>query len=670
MNLNPKQLEAVENISGPLLILAGAGAGKTKTITERVVQIIKSGIAPKNILCVTFTNKAASEMSERILARLKEEGLIENYEQYIWLNKNLPTIKTFHSLGLMILREQAKRLGLNKDLSVLATSDVNQLIKEILINLGLDPKIHDVGKIRNAISREKSANSTPEEYLKKVANYNMEIILKVWKNYNLELKKRGVVDFDDLILKPAELLKTNPEIRKFYQDKFKYIHIDEYQDTNNAQYELIKDILDNKECNLCVVGDVDQNIYSWRGANLKNILNFEKDFPNGKVVLLEENYRSTQNILNLANLSISKNKARFPKNLFTNKSVGEEIEVCPAFDEKSEAMFVTNKIQELINKQNIETKNIAVLYRTNFQSRILEESFLKANIPYNLLGVKFFERKEVKDVMSYLRSSLNRDNLSDLKRVFETPKRGIGKASILKVFAKDNTSLSAKVQQKVSETFDLLDKIAYHIQDNLLPLSQIITLIIKDSGIEEELLASANSEDLERLENIRELVTLTKKFDTIPAKEAYELFIDESSLRSDQDDTDNQNGVKLMTIHAAKGLEFDFVFLLGLEEDLFPHIDIGNRKKSLEEEEEERRLFYVAITRAKLKLYLCYAEMRTIYGEKRINVPSTFLEEVEALPAEAVIYHDTYYGEGVNSKDMSRKYHNFLDIDDDYDSIF
>lgn len=569
----------------------------------------------------------------------------------------------------MILREQSKYLSLNKDLNVLSPSDINQIIKEILINLNLDPKIHDLSKIRNSISREKSSNHTPNDYEKKVANYNMEIILKVWKNYEIELKKRNSVDFDDLILKSAELLKNNLEIRKYYQNKFKYIHIDEYQDTNNAQYELIKDLLNEKECNICVVGDIDQNIYSWRGANLKNILNFEKDFPSGKVILLEENYRSTQNILNLANLSISKNKARFPKNLFTNKSSGEKIEICPNYDEKSESDFIINKIKYLIKEQNIETKNIAILYRTNFQSRVLEEAFLKANLPYNLLGTKFFERKEIKDIISYLRSSLNRDNLNDLKRVFETPKRGIGKATILKVFAKDMNSLSNKAKQCVAETFKFLDKIALNINQNLKPLSEIIVIIIKESKIEEELLSSANSEDRDRLENIRELVTLTKKFDTLEAKEAYNIFLDEVSLRSDQDDESDNAGVRLMTIHAAKGLEFDYVFIIGLEEDLFPHIDIGNNKKSLEEEEEERRLFYVAITRAKQKLYLCYAEMRTIYGEKKINIPSEFLEEVDELPSSAVIYNEIYYSE-TSIDNKKNKYRNLLNFDEDLEDIF
>lgn len=668
-NLNEKQLEAVEMTHGPLLILAGAGAGKTKTITERVVQIIREGVEPRNILCVTFTNKAAKEMSERILSRLKEEKMVEEVEKNIWFNVHLPTIKTFHSLGLSILREHGKDLGFTKNLTVLDTSDTNQIIKSILIDLNLDPKIHDASKIRNAISREKTAWQTVDDYAKKVASYKMEIIEKVWRNYDIELKKQASVDFDDLIIKTIELLKSNESIRKYYKDKFKYIHIDEYQDTNNSQYELIKELLNEEEKNICVVGDIDQNIYSWRGANLRNILNFEKDFPDGKVVLLEENYRSTKNILDLANISIQKNKARFPKNLFTNKSIGDEIEICPTFDEKAEADFVVKKIKEIVQEKKVELKDIAVLFRTNFQSRILEEAFIKNDVAYNLLGTKFFERKEVKDVMSYLRASQNRNNLSDLKRVFETPKKGIGKATIIKIFSGEINSLSASARQKVDLVFEFLDKIKNEIENGEKTLAEIITFIIKESGIEEELLYGS-SEDKERLENVRELVTLTKKFDTLHPGEAFAIFIDETSLKSDQDDEGKVNGVRLMTVHSAKGLEFDYVFVVGLEQDLFPHIDIGNSKKSLEEEEEERRLFYVAITRAKKKLYLCFAEMRTIYGEKRVNIPSEFLEDANELKDDQVIYHDIYYMNDICDKETKSKKRVWEFGDDEWEEDF
>lgn len=661
MNLNDKQLEAVETINGPLLILAGAGAGKTKTIVERVVNIIKNGIEPENILCVTFTNKAAKEMLSRIIERLREENLIENGINY-FINKNIPTIKTFHSLGLQILKENGQSLGFNKNLSILDTNDTLQIIKEILNSLSIDTKLYEPSKIRNIISKEKSSSNTPDDYSKKIANYTMEIVEKAWRLYDKELKKRVAVDFDDLIIKTIELLRSNHSVKEFYRKKFKYIHIDEYQDTNNSQYELIKELI-NDEKNICVVGDIDQNIYSWRGANLQNMLNFEKDFPGGKVVLLEENYRSTQNILNLANNSIEKNKVRFPKNLFTNKETGEPIEICPAFDEKKEAENIINNIKILLKNENINLKDIAILFRTNFQSRILEEYFLRANIPYKLLGTKFFDRKEIKDIMSYLRFSKNRENITDLKRILEFPKRGFGKTSLLKIFSNDIKDISYSLQEKLKETQNLLDKIAKKIENNEDKLSEIIMFTIKESEIEEELM-NGSDEDRERLENIRELVSIAKKFDNLNANIAFDTFIEEASLRSDQDDDENNiEGVKLMTIHSAKGLEFDYTFIVGLEQDLFPHINIGNKKRTAEEEEEERRLFYVAITRAKKKLFLSYAEARTIYGERKINIPSEFLEDVNTLDESAISYNQTFYGENNDfiNKSKNKKSFSFFD---------
>jgi DNA helicase-2/ATP-dependent DNA helicase PcrA len=661
ISLNEKQLEAVQTIHGPLLILAGAGAGKTKTITERVIQIIKSGVEPENILCVTFTNKASKEMLERILMRMQDENLIDKFTNLsdfkIHRGIGAPTIKTFHSLGLSILKEHGKELGFHKNLSILDSSDTSSLIKNILVNLGLDPKVHDASKIKNAISREKSNWQSVEDFAKKVASFNMEIIEKVWRQYEIELRKQGAADFDDLIIKTVELLQKNENVRKYYQNRFKYIHIDEYQDTNNSQYELVKCLIDENTKNLCVVGDIDQNIYSWRGANLKNILHFEKDFPGAKVILLEENYRSSQNILTLANVSIQKNKARFPKNLFTNKKEGEKIEVCPTFDEKAEADFVAKKILEL-KRGGEDLKEIAILFRTNFQSRILEEAMIKNNVPYNLLGTKFFERKEVRDVMSYLRSSQNRNNLADLKRVFETPKKGIGKTTVAKIFSGQEKELSFAVLEKVKSVYNFLENINDAIQNNTKKLSEVMNMIIVDSGIEKELL-EGGSEDKDRLENIRELVTITKKFDDIKTNEALEIFLEESSLKSDQDDDDvNKNGVRLMTIHASKGLEFNYVFLVGLEQDLFPHMDIGNKKKSLEEEEEERRLFYVAVTRARRKLFLCFAEMRTIYGDKKINLPSEFLEDVNELDESQVNHNDIYYQNAIENSSAFQRLKN------------
>lgn len=634
VSLNQAQQDAVLYTEGPLLIVAGAGAGKTKTLTERIVTIIKKGTDPRNILAVTFTNKAAKEMRERIIGRLEEERVIEKENPY----HHTPVIKTFHSLGLMMLSEQSDKLGLLRHPTILDQSDSLSIIKRAVEQLGLDPKINDPSKIRTIISREKGDFVSQSEYQKKVATAQMDIVATVWRIYEEELKRQRAVDFDDLIVRAVYMLEEYEEIRKYYQHRFKYIHVDEYQDTNGAQYAFIKLLVNNDTNNICVVGDTDQNIYSWRGANIRNILNFEKDFPGGKVVLLEENYRSTGNILALANTAIKKNTVRTEKNLFTSQGEGDKIDIKPCWDEESEAQMLARSCKSLI-KEGVDPEEIAILYRANFQSRILEEGFLKENVPYNLLGTKFFERKEIKDVMSYLRAALNRESQADLRRVFETPKRGIGKVTIAKLFAGEE--LSGKVSEKINHVFTFLDTIIERLKTE--PLSHVISMIIVDSGMEKEML-EGSSEDRERLENARELVSLTVRYDGRDGMEALTEFLEETSLQSDQDnDTKEKNGVRLMTIHASKGLEFNYVFVTGLEQDLFPHKNIGNRKRSKEEEEEERRLFYVAVTRARTHLTLSYAELRTIFGQKQINAPSEFLEDVDEAISE---HHDLYYKEG------------------------
>lgn len=632
--LNEKQKEAVLHTEGPLLILAGAGAGKTKTITERIVEIIKQGTDPRKILAVTFTNKAAKEMKERIISRLENEHIIEKDNPF----HHTPIIKTFHSLGLMMLSEQSEKIGLLKHPTILDSSDSLSVIKEAVLNLGIDPKGNDPSKIRSIISREKGDFVSLIEYRKKVATAQMDIVASVWRIYDEELKRQKAVDFDDLIVRAVHMLEDNEDIRNYYQQRFSYVHIDEYQDTNGSQYAFVKLLVNPKLNNICVVGDTDQNIYSWRGANLRNILNFEKDFPNTYTVLLEENYRSTGNILTLANTAIKKNTIRQEKNLFTSSGNGEKINITPAWDESSEAEWVAEKCKKLIEEgQNPE--QIAVLYRANFQSRVLEEAFIRANVNYNLLGTKFFERKEVKDVMSYLRAAINRLSQPDLKRVFDTPKKGIGKTTVAKVFAGEDIPASAQI--KVSKVYEFLDKILEVLKTE--PLSHVIQMIIIDSGMEKEML-EGGSEEKERLENIRELVSITIRYDDTVGAESLTTFLEETSLQSDQDnDNEEKNGVRLMTIHASKGLEFDHVFVVGLEQDLFPHKNIGNRKQSKEEEEEERRLFYVAVTRAKKHLYLTHAELRTIFGQKQINAPSEFLEDVSEDIANI---NDLYYKQG------------------------
>lgn len=629
--LNDKQYEASQYTEGPLLIIAGAGAGKTKTLTERIVTIIKNGTDPRNILAVTFTNKAAKEMRERVVKRLEEEHIIETVNPY----HHTPLIRTFHSLGLLMLQEQSERVGLLRHPTILDQSDTLAIIKRAIEQLSLDPKQHDPSKIRSIISREKGDFVSQKEYQAKVATAQMDIIATVWRIYEEALKEQKAVDFDDLIVRTVHMLEDHADIRAYYQKRFKYIHIDEYQDTNAAQYAFVKLLVHGERNNICVVGDTDQNIYSWRGANIRNILNFEKDFPGTKTVLLEENYRSTGNILSLANKAIKKNTVRTEKNLFTSQGEGDLVTVQPCWDEGSESEFIAKTCKSLI-EEGVDPTTIAVLYRANFQSRILEEGFLKENVIYNLLGTKFFERKEIKDVMSYLRAALNRSSQQDLRRVFETPKRGIGKVTMAKLFA--NEEISGKASLAINKVYEFLDMVITTLETE--PLSHVISMIIVDSGMEKEML-EGSSEDRERLENARELVSLTVKYDAKGGMEALTEFLEETSLQSDQDqDTKEKKGVRLMTIHASKGLEFNYVFITGLEQDLFPHKNIGNRKRSKEEEEEERRLFYVAVTRARKKLYMSYAELRTIFGQKQINAPSEFLEDVDDNIAE---YNDLYY---------------------------
>lgn len=634
LSLNDRQREAVGCTEGPLLILAGAGAGKTKTITERIVGIVKKGTDPRSVLAVTFTNKAAKEMRERIITRLEEERVIEKDNPF----HHTPVIKTFHSLGLMMLSENHGRLGLHRHPTILDSSDSLSIVKSAVEQLGIDPKLNDPSKIRTIISREKGNFVSQQEYRDKAATAQMDIVANVWRIYDEEMKKQKAVDFDDLIVCAVRMLEEHADIRACYQKRFKYIHVDEYQDTNAAQYAFVRLLVNPETNNVCVVGDADQNIYSWRGANVRNIMNFETDFPGTKMVLLEENYRSTGNILQLANAAIKKNTVRKEKNLFTSKSEGDKIDVMSAWDEASEAEMVALRCKELV-AGGVGGENIAVLYRANFQSRVLEEAFINANVTYNLLGTKFFERKEIKDVLSYLRAAVNRSCQPDLKRIFETPKKGIGKATVAKIFAGADVPTSA--QAKVNRVYEFLDRILELVQTE--PLSHVMQTIIVDSGMEKEML-EGSSEDRERLENARELVSLTIRYDGQPAVEVLEQFLEETSLQSDQDeDTKERSGVRLMTIHASKGLEFDYVFVAGLEQDLFPHKNIGNRKRSKEEEEEERRLFYVAVTRARKHLCLTHAELRTIFGQKQINAPSEFLDDV---PKEIAEHHDLYYKQG------------------------
>lgn len=619
-NLNSEQKKAVETIDGPLLILAGAGAGKTKTITHRILNLIKNGIAPREILAITFTNKAAKEMRDRVMHLISTD---KSLNIPISFNER-PFVSTFHALGVHILKENSQILGLPRHFTIYDRSDSKRAIKEALTSCNINPKEFDPGSILNAISREKGESVSVEQYNSLKKEYFQSVVGQVWEKYEAILNKEKALDFDDLLLKTARLLKRNPEIRKKYNSIWKYIHIDEYQDTNKVQYE-IATLLAQENRNICVVGDADQTIYTWRGANIENILNFEKEYPDTKVVLLEQNYRSTQNILTAANNVIKKNILRKDKNLYTRNGEGEKIELNMASSEHDEASMIAEKCRDLI-KNGIDPREIAVLYRTNFQSRVLEEAFLKKNIPYQVLGVKFFDRKEIKDVLSFLKASLNRDSGSDLVRIINVPPRGIGKASILKIIAGQENELNSGTKLKVSHFFAMLERINRYAKEN--KPSETIKYILKETGIE-EMYKNGTQEDEEKLENIRELVTVATQYDGLQNEVAIETFLENASLASDQDELkEEQNAVRLMTVHASKGLEFDYVFIPGLEEDLFPHVRMNEEEMSRSEEEEERRLFYVAITRARKKIFLSYAFIRSIYGREKINKPSEFISDI------------------------------------------
>ncbi len=616
--LNPAQKEAVLHTEGPLLVLAGAGSGKTRVITHRIVHIIEQGTAPHNILAVTFTNKAAKEMRERVTALINEHfgAARAGFD-------SLPTVTTFHALGVRIIREHHTALDLRRHFVIYDRSDSNKAIKAALEKKGYSPKQFEPRKILSIISKAKGDAQSRGEFMESASNYVARVAGEVWEEYEKTLKAEHALDFDDLLLKTLNLLKSNPPILQQYRKRWQYLHIDEYQDTNRVQYEIARLLVNEKE-NICVVGDVDQNIYSWRGADIKNILQFEKHFPNAKTIFLEENYRSTQTIIAASNDIIEKNVNRPEKKVFTKNHEGELIAVYAAMSGSDEAEWVAMTAKHLI-KDGASPSHIAVLYRTNFQSRALEEAFLNFGVPYQLLGTKFFERKEVKDVLSFLRLALNPGSTADLSRIVNVPTRGIGKVTLLKLIEGNRADLKGATLAKV-EAFDtIMMDIAECAKQK--PLHDTIKFIMKRTGLEDEL-RKGGDEGLERLENLRELVTLATRYSEYDPEEAVEHFMEDAALQSDQDELkekEDQDAVRLMTVHAAKGLEFPYVFITGLEEGLFPHERLDD---SGVDHEEERRLFYVALTRAEKKVFLSFAHMRTIFGSQRVNVPSQFLTDI------------------------------------------
>lgn len=615
--LNDRQKEAVLYGDGPLLILAGAGSGKTSVLTKRVAYLIKErNISPKNIVAITFTNKAAKEMKERIIKEVGKEG----YDIQI---------STFHSFGLRIIKENYEKLGYEKNFTIIDSDDSLTVVKKILKEMGIDSTRFNPKFIKNQISSCKNEMVTPEKYKNLVNDELSDITYKVYKKYQDTLLRNNSLDFDDLLIKPIELFNKYKEVLENYQELFKYVFIDEYQDTNEAQYILSK-MISAKYKNICVVGDDAQSIYSWRGANFKNILNFEKDYKNAKVILLEQNYRSTKTILNAANSVIKNNINKKDKNLWTDNSLGEKIKYVRTNDEKDEASYVTREIRNLVNN-GVSLDDIAVLYRTNAQSRTIEEGFLNSNIPYKIVGAfAFYSRKEIKDLLAYLKLIYNTKDDVSLMRIINYPKRKIGAKTI------ENLSMDAVLNG--TSMFDVISsgkelefkKLILEMKEKseVLSLTETIDMVLDLSGIKSELESEHTLEADIRLENLNEFKSITKTFEEESGIASLEDFLNEVSLVSDVNDQKNDNSPKvtLMTIHAVKGLEYKYVFVIGMEENIFPHVNSCEEDGGIEE---ERRLCYVAITRAKEKLYLVNALRRMLYGKTSVNMPSRFINEID-----------------------------------------
>lgn len=631
--LNKMQQEAVKTTDGPLLIMAGAGSGKTRVLTHRIAYLMaEKRVAPWNILAITFTNKAAREMKERV------EKILGPGADDIW-------ISTFHSMCVRILRRDIDRIGINRNFSILDTSDQLSVIKGILKERNIDPKKFDPRSILGSISSAKNELIEPEEYEKTAGGFFEQVVSDVYKDYQKKLRKNQSLDFDDLIMTTIILFDRVPEVLEYYQRKFQYIHVDEYQDTNRAQYLLVKKMAQRFE-NICVVGDSDQSIYRWRGADIANILSFEKDYPNASVILLEQNYRSTKRILNAANEVIQNNSNRKPKNLWTENDEGAKISYFRGDNEFGEGQFVAGKIRELVGSGKRSFSDIAILYRTNAQSRVIEETLMKANINYNIVGgTKFYDRKEIKDILAYLRLVANPDDDISFARIVNVPKRGVGATSVDKIAAYadmngmslfealgqvDFIGLSARAANALDEFRQTIENLT-NMQEYL-SVTELTEEILEKTEYREMLKAEKSLEAQSRLENIDEFLSVTKNFEQQSEDKSLVAFLTDLALIADidqldqkEEETGSQDAVILMTLHAAKGLEFPVVFLMGLEEGVFPH------SRSLMEEaemEEERRLAYVGITRAEEELYLTNARMRTLFGRTNMNPESRFIAEI------------------------------------------
>ena len=636
--MNPRQKEAVLHTDGPLLLMAGAGSGKTRVLTHRIAYLIEEKeVNPWNILAITFTNKAAKEMKERVNAILASGG------EDVW-------VSTFHSMCVRILRRDVDFIGYNRNFTIIDSSEQLTLMKRILKELNIDPKKYDPRSILGTISQAKNSLQTPQDFAKMQGSYYEEIAAKCYAAYQKELQYNQCMDFDDLIMNTIRLFEEHPDSLTYYQNKFHYIHVDEYQDTNHAQYTLVN-LLAGRFRNLCVVGDADQSIYGWRGADMQNILDFEKDYPDAAVILLEQNYRSTKNILSAANQVIENNSNRKPKNLWTENKEGNKITYYRADNERDETRFIVDRMQEEIRSNHRNYGDFAILYRTNAQSRVMEETLLKANIPYKMVGGhKFYDRKEIKDILAYLNVLANPQDSISFERIVNSPKRGIGPGSIekLRSFASlhewplleaaqnvDLANIGGKAGQQLSAFGEMIQEVTQMIP--YLTVTELTKEVLDRSGYLEDLKIQNTLEAQARIENLEEFLTVTQEFDkqfeqqneedADAPEEKLTVFLNDLALVSDIDNLEEDaSQVTLMTLHAAKGLEFPVVFLIGLEEGVFP---LSRALMEESELEEERRLAYVGITRAEEALYLTNAFSRTLYGRTQYNRPSRFVEEID-----------------------------------------
>ncbi len=653
--LNPQQAEAVINTEGPMLIMAGAGSGKTKVLTCRVANLLQKGVRPYRILAITFTNKAAAEMRERV------NNMSGPAAKDVWLF-------TFHAFCACFLRMEIDKLpGYGGNFAIYDTADSQNLIKQILKEMNLDDKRFQPSGILSRISNAKNALQDAAAFARQAGDFYEQKVADIYSRYEQKLQLNNALDFDDLLMLSIKLLQENKEVREKYQDRFDYLLVDEYQDTNHAQYLLTK-FLAAKHRNICVVGDADQSIYGWRGADIQNILDFEKDYPDAKVIKLEQNYRSTQIILDAANAVIENNTGRKPKNLWTENKSGAEIIYFQAVDERDEARFVIEQLQNLQRTENKKLGDMAILYRTNTQSRIFEEMLIKSGISYNMVGgLKFYERKEIKDIIAYLRVIFNPADSLSLLRIINVPKRGIGDASLTKIqayAAANNVSLfeavsnAAAIDGLSSRFVSKLDDLAGIIFElmNLAseaPVEDLIDRVLRDTGYLEELENERTPQAQSRIDNLHELISVAQEFAASEEENNLENFLAHVALVSDIDDTElGEDAITLMTLHSSKGLEFPVVFLVGMEEGLFPH---ARTLMDETEIEEERRLCYVGITRAKEKLFLSSTKMRTIYGNTVTYPPSRFLQEIPAHLVKTIKRQERFSALE-NFKQVSEKY--------------